>query len=129
MSVIDIYCKKQFGLKSYQASISSISISVSSTVDKPEPSVGELTYSNFVHPLQGRVYVNPGQTLSAVSQNADTIKVLYENKEIASSAESVVNFYPISSGKYTIMASNSVGSASPSEYDIVVSNTYPAYGS
>lgn len=129
LSVIDIYCKKEFGMQSYQASISSINIQASSTDDKPNPSVGELTYSNFVRPLQGRVYVNPGQTLTAFSQNADIVKVLYENKEIASSTEGSVNFCPISSGKYTILASNSVGSAAPSEYDVVVSNTYPAYGS
>lgn len=130
LSVIDICSRRNVGKESSQVRISQIYIyPESSTDDKPEPSTAELTYSNFVRPLQGRVYVNPGQTLSAVSQNADSIKVLYENKEIASSAESVVNFYPISSGKYTILASNSIGSATPSEYDIVVSNTYPAYGS
>lgn len=135
LSVLDIYCRKKRGysLSQYsdnsQVRISKIKISYSSINDQPKPSAGELTYSDFVRPLQDRVYVNLGQKLSAVSQNADTVKILYENKEIASSTEGSVNFCPISSGKYTILASNSVGSATPSEYDIVVSNTYPAYGS
>lgn len=135
LSVIDINYRKKRGnsLSQYsdnsQVRISKIRISYSSINDQPKPSAGELTYSDYVRPLQDRVYVNLGQKLSAVSQNADTVKILYENKEIASSTEGSVNFYPISSGKYTILASNSVGSATPSEYDVIVSNTYPAYGS
>lgn len=131
LSVLDIcfHLIREEGNYNYEGYITSIDITTQES-SIPEPSVGELTYSDFIRPASGEVvYVNPGQTLTAVSQCAETVKVLFDDKEIASSNDDIVSFTPMSSGCYSVIASNAIGDAKPSKFDIVVSDRRPAHGS
>lgn len=88
-----------------------------------------LTYFDFTQVESSRAYVNPGQKVTAISQGADNVKIIYADQEIVSSTSGIVDFYPVSDGIYTIVASNSNGDTLRNDYEINVSDRKPAQGS
>lgn len=88
-----------------------------------------LTYFDFTQVESSRAYVNPGQKVTAISQGADNVKIIYADREIVSSTSGIVDFYPVSDGIYTIVASNSKGDTLRNDYEINVSDRKPAQGS
>lgn len=88
-----------------------------------------LTYFDFTQVESSRAYVNPGQKVTAISQGADNVKIIYADQEIVSSTSGIVDFYPGSDGIYTIVASNSNGDTLRNDYEINVSDRKPAQGS
>lgn len=88
-----------------------------------------LTYFDFTQVESSRAYVNPGQKVTATSQGADNVKIIYADQEIVSSTSGIVDFYPVSDGIYTIVASNSNGDTLRNDYEINVSDRKPAQGS
>lgn len=88
-----------------------------------------LTYFDFTQVESSRAYVNPGQKVTAISQGADNVKIIYADQEIVSSTSGIVDFYPGSDGIYTIVASNSNGDTLRNDYEINVYDRKPAQGS
>lgn len=88
-----------------------------------------LTYFDFTQVESSRANVNPGQKVTAISQGADNVKIIYADQEIVSSTSGIVDFYPVSDGIYTIVASNSNGDTLHNDYEINVSDRKPAQGS
>ena len=88
-----------------------------------------LTYFDFTQVESSRAYVNPGQKVTAISQGADNVKIIYADQEIVSSTSGIVDFYPVSDGIYTIVASNSNGDTLRNDYEINVYDRKPAQGS
>lgn len=88
-----------------------------------------LTYFDFTQVESSRANVNPGQKVTAISQGADNVKIIYADQEIVSSTSGIVDFYPVSDGIYTIVASNSNGDILHNDYEINVSDRKPAQGS
>lgn len=88
-----------------------------------------LTYFDFTQVESSRAYVNPGQKVTAISQGADNVEIIYADQEIVSSTSGIVDFYPGSDGIYTIVASNSNGDTLRNDYEINVSDRKPAQGS
>lgn len=128
LSVIDITFHRNSDAQIFWAYLVNVSI-----YDKPDTSrelmPAELTYFDFIHFESSRAYVNPGQKVTAISQGADNIKIIYADQEIVSSTSGIVDFYPGSDGIYTIVASNSNGDTLRNDYEINVSDRKPAQGS
>lgn len=128
LSVIDITFHRNSDALIFWAYLVNVSI-----YDKPDTSrelmPAELTYFDFIHFESSRVYVNPGQKVTAISQGADNVKIIYADQEIVSSTSGIVDFYPGSDGIYTIVASNSNGDTLRNDYEINVSDRKPAQGS
>ena len=128
LSVIDITFHRNPTSNDYWAYIANVTINTGeSVISVPEELV--ITYFDYIRPASESVYVNHGQKLSAISQNANSLKVLFKGAEIAASSSSVVDFFPVSSGTYTITASNDNGETTPANYEVIVSDSYPAHGS
>ena len=128
LSVIDITFHRNSDAQIFWAYLVNVSI-----YDKPDTSrelmPAELTYFDFIHFESSRSYVNPGQKVTAISQGADNVKIIYADREIVSSTSGIVDFYPVSDGIYTIVASNSNGDTLRNDYEINVSDRKPAQGS
>lgn len=127
MSVIDITFHRNHNSGSGDAYMTSVNIKAGEN----SSAYVDLTYFDFQHPATDNgnvIYVNPGQNLYAVAQGGESVKVIYDNREIASSTIGLVDFKPFGTGTYSVVSYNNEVEEASSEYNVIVTDQMPAHG-